>query len=364
MLANVVRYSTYAGLLLVVGGVAMSIGFDQRDLGTVSGAIGIGILLLVAVPCGVIVVVKTGLRSIVRKSDKQPNKSPIESTSGSAPNEGSKSNSMESASPTADTHKTISHSFSADSWIASDHSLSYVDRKRCVVESNVSALLDAWKEKRSHRLFNKNVSIHWNKSDEFAAAWVALGSSFEFLQSDHMNAITGRRRNDLGAQKRSGGANVSISTERFFVNRNLPKGIRSSEEPYTILIGELHISIFPTIVVLGDNSSAAIFRLTDIKLAWDKTTMVGNKPLDAEVTGTTWKYVNVSGKNKGEPDLRRKDNYKIYEYVVDVLRIAIPQVEAELELHFSKTGCVKPFCERFRSVQELLQSDPKSSARA
>lgn len=48
--------------------------------------------------------------------------------------------------------------------------------------------------------------------------------------------------------------------------------------------------------------------------------VVGDAPSDAKVIEQRWKYLNLSGPNKGQPDMRYKDNKKVDLYQVEWLR--------------------------------------------
>lgn len=223
----------------------------------------------------------------------------------------------------------------AGNWVCRLMDVAYFDSDGVPTFFDFDDFQNAWQKKRSHLFFDKSLKVQfvWPDND---VAWPHVEKSFEKLQSScAMYMVTGSIDQNTTVTKQLGGATSTLSTSHLLLSRTLPKGIKCGTKPLTFKTDKIAVYIFPAFVAIERDKQLRVFSLFKTKLTRESKLMVGKAPRDSEVVGQSWKYVNVSGRNKGQPDKRRADNELLDEYKVDAIILHFDKNAETMEFNFS-----------------------------
>lgn len=329
MLTKITKYSLYSGLLIFILGLFLSTIFDQKSSGTALGGIGMTIVFLITIPSSIIYLVKRSL-----KKDKQShNQTP-------ANNE-----------PPSIKLATNSRALHPNTWFFHNVIVSNSNDKSELTESDFTSFVLGWAEKQKHLFFDKKINIDFSLSDNVTDRWEQLYQGFDELKSKRMVFVTGSTSHNTEERKKGGGATSSMSSEDFSLRKKLPKSILSHLSPLAFCSSNRGVYIFPSFVLFDLDGRRELIHINAVTFRDYTQSMVGRAPSDANVTGKTWKYVNVSGLNKGEKDKRHKGNVKLDEYDVDVIELSSDEFGIKTKLQFSKATCTLEFARFFKALQ-------------
>lgn len=216
------------------------------------------------------------------------------------------------------------------------------------------ALQGQLKRNRS-RLFAKKIKLNFDfhntsLGDQIEKEWKALTDTLIGLRSKVMSRITGTTDNDTNQRKTSGGSQASVTSEDVKLVQRSPRGIETNIVPFCFASKGVSVFLFPSFALIELDDDIKALPFYHLKLHSSADSYVGNAPRDAEVTGRTWKYVNVSGANAGEPDKRRNDNVRLDIYRCEALEFVYGDQEIGLRFSFSKKGSVRPVANAYRSL--------------
>lgn len=225
----------------------------------------------------------------------------------------------------------------ANNWCCQLMDAAYFNSEGVPTIFNYDDFQNAWQKKRSHLFFDKSLKVQFVWPVNALNAWLEVEKNFERLRSSSViHMITGSVGQNTTATKQSGGATSTISTSHLSLSRTLPKGIKSDTKPLAFKTDKIGVYIFPTFIAVEHSNQIKVSSLFKTKLTRESKLMVGKAPKDSEVIGQSWKYVNVSGRNKGQPDKRRADNELLDNYKVDALNIRLDKnTEEVFEFRFS-----------------------------
>lgn len=253
----------------------------------------------------------------------------------------------------------------ANTWFCQAISTAYINSAGVPSVFDFDDFQNAWRKKRSHIFFDKSLKVQFVLPDNALNSWPQVEKSFEQLRSSSvMHMVVGSIGQSTTATKQSGGATSTISTSHLSLSRTLPKGIKSDTKPLTFETDGICVHVFPAFVAIERDDRVSVFPLYKVKLTRESKLMVGKAPRDAEVVGQTWKYVNVSGRNKGEPDKRRTDNELLDNYKVDAINLCLDKNAEVLEFRFSNAVSSQLFSAMFAVYMFAMFADKMNELEA
>lgn len=326
---RILKFSFFASLALIIAGPVITIGFQNDGLGKGAFTGGVLIGVLITVPSLIVFAIKKMFYMFTRKE--------------------SPSSSTEMQPVTDENHnKTTSAT-----WVFSRNSISYGNELGQLVPGNIAAFNEALSEKRGHLFFDKTIKIRFDLDEDISNAWNELTNSFSGLRSKEMDLRTGEQRYNTDDKKKSGGAGISVSTEELSLGNQSPKGIKGNIKGLEIKAKSCGFYFFPTFFVFDAGQQVKVLPIVELRTKARQVVMVGKAPRDAKVVCQTWKYVNVSGPNKGQRDKRHKDNYKLDEYEIEIFQLIADEFDLTVEFQFSKHGCTDSFVSSFEKLKIL-----------
>ena len=254
----------------------------------------------------------------------------------------------------------------AKTWLCRATDVVFMDSDGVPASFDIDDLQKSWREKRSHFIFDRTLNIKFAIPKNMLNVWPQVENSFKKLRSSSkMHQVTGRSNKNTASIKQSGGATSSISTSDLSLCRSLPKRIKSDIKPLTFKTDDFSVYVFPTFVAMEFGKEFGIIPLCKLKLTRESTLIVGKAPGDAEVVGRTWKYVNISGRNKGQPDKRRTDNELLDNYKMDAIYLHVGNSAEDyanaLEYRFSNSASSLLFYTMFSTYMLALFAELNSA---
>ncbi len=314
------KLSFFASLALIVAGPVIAIGFHNDGLGKGAFIAGILIGMLITIPSLIFFAIKKVFYFLSGKESPSSSTEVVPVT-----DESNVAATAKKATPAT--------------WVFSRNSISRTNETGEITTGDISAFNDELNEKRGHLFFDKTIKIRFDLEDDISNAWNELTDSFNGLRSKEMDLRTGEQRYNTDGKKKSGGAGISISTEDISLARQLPKGIKSNIKGLEIKAKSCSFYFFPTFFAFDFGKQIKVLPIAELRTKTREVITVGKAPRDAKIVGQTWKYVNVSGQNKGQRDKRHKDNYKLDEYINEILELIADKFDLIIEFQFSKHGC-------------------------
>lgn len=337
---KLLKYSSIASAVLLVGSLVMIEGLMKKDLGFTMMGIGALIFVLVTLPTVVICIVKeviTRVKQFARLRTNAPS-SNIESP--------------DVASEDSDIEPTSADSrLEPNTWYFEAFSVFVTDADGIKREVSFDAFESAWREKQKHWFFDKKIRVRFEMSEGMSEAWEEAAVHFTNLKSRSMYFVTGSESYQTRDKKKSGGATSGIDTDEFTLRRKTHKSVTTSVKPLTFGSKTRAIYIYPAFALIDWGGARGLVPVLGFRSIPGRRQMVGYAPRDAKVTGHTWKYVNVSGPNKGLPDKRHKDNEKLDEYSMDQIEFLFKDIEFRTELRLSKPDCAIRFAHALARFQ-------------
>jgi hypothetical protein len=154
----------------------------------------------------------------------------------------------------------------------------------------------------------KTTVLLYDLDIEVAARCEQLQAAFEALGS------CGRRwhvsaSGPVHDRKYHAGASSLVNRKTISIGTRNPPYVKSNVESPSLPVGKQTLYFFPDKVLVFESSSvgAVSYRQLDIRCIQQQFIESGSVPHDAQVIGSTWRYVN----KKGGPDKRFKDNRQL-----------------------------------------------------
>jgi len=186
------------------------------------------------------------------------------------------------------------------------------------------------------------VVLHYDLGGEGEARFDALKAAFaEFGGCQGVWHITAR--GDTDDWKRNAGANALIERSAIRPFPSIPSRVNTNVEAPMLLAGRQRVYFFPDQVFVYDGSRVGAVGYPALRVTADTTQFIEQQtvPSDAQVVGSTWRYVNKSG----GPDRRFNDNREIPIMLYGQLRV---ESDTGLREHFS--------CSRPEAAQRLADA--------
>jgi hypothetical protein len=150
--------------------------------------------------------------------------------------------------------------------------------------------------------------IIYNLEPEAEQAYEHLHTAFDELRNSDRHWHL-RAKGDVKNLKYHAGAGTVVDRHQISITRGLPALIKTNVEIPLVPVGRQLLAFMPDRVLVIEQGSVGAVGYNDlvVEVAPSRFIEEGTVPKDAEVVGTTWKYVN----KKGGPDRRFKDNRQI-----------------------------------------------------
>jgi len=110
-------------------------------------------------------------------------------------------------------------------------------------------------------------------------------------------------------RKINGGATNLIKRTNIDVKYDIPKYIVSNIKIPTVPVGKQILYFFPERILIKDGKKFGTINYQELEIDYGNTQFIETEgiPIDSEIVGKTWKYVN----KRGGPDKRFKDNVEL-----------------------------------------------------
>lgn len=330
---KILKYALMASIFLVVAGLLAINVLNYKAAGQSIVTIGVSVWAFIFMPALMLFVARKGL-NLIRRNEQPESSSDMKI--------------IEIASSEPDSK------IAASTWYFSKNTIKFSGEKKLITPADIAGFDKAFTEKRSHYFFDKKMNIMFDLDSQLVRAWNELVDSFNELYSKQMDLRTGVSHYGNNAKKKSGGAGYSISTEVLTLSERSPKSLVSNIKGLEIKAKSCSFYFFPTFFVVDFGKQIKVLSMSNLSARVKEVMMVGKAPKDSKVVGRTWKYVNVSGPNKGSRDKRHKDNYQLDQYVNVLLQLTTNEFDQSFEFQFSKFGCADSFVKSFQKLKDEL----------
>jgi hypothetical protein len=177
--------------------------------------------------------------------------------------------------------------------------------------------------------------------------------------------------------KRNAGAGRLITRKRVALGYSVPKVIKTNVELPSIVGGRQAVYFFPDVVLITEGKNAGAIAYDDFNVYWNTTVFVenANVPMDAQIVGYTWRFVN----RDGNPDRRFNNNRQLPKVLYQQMGLQgtgrfrkilhISKVEDRGEFDNALSGlrimisCLEPDAPEIKDQQchHVVQSEPSLS---
>lgn len=245
-------------------------------------------------------------------------------------------------------------------WRLSPRGVEYRDEYGQEHMSDIPSFSHALANRRKNLFLDRKVVIEQVMSIDVTSAWILIRESFDNLKSSKNKFLSsGYESYSKQVQKESGGAEVGYQSQKLHLGNDGATGVDCiGNSTLTFFADREKVSIYPSMVIVESNNYQRVFPIEAVTVSLVIGEVVGDAPSDAKVVGQRWKYLNLSGPNKGQPDMRYKDNKKFDLYQIEWLRFSFEG--RELDFGFSKAGSTERFAKHFELLKLCNRGDGNS----
>ena len=185
----------------------------------------------------------------------------------------------------------------------------------------------------------KSVVLFYNLDDEVMRVYQGVHTSFDELESCagkwHIEA-----KGNTDDWKHNAGAEALVRRNTTQLHNEMPSWLKTNISVPVIPVGRRNLYFFPDRLLMVDSGQVGAISYASMKLNLYEQRFIEDEsvPVDANVVGQTWKYVNKNG----GPDRRFANNRELPILLYAYLQLTSPSGLNEL-LAFSRTNQLQAF---------------------
>ncbi len=147
------------------------------------------------------------------------------------------------------------------------------------------------------------------------------------------------------------GARAVVRRRRTFIKKSRPRHVAANIETTAIGVGRQTLYFFPDRLLVLDKGAfgAVTYRDLEVRVSQVEFVESGKPPIDAQVAGRTWRYVN----REGSPDRRFRENRELPVCLYEQIHFASPSGLNE-RIQLSRVGAGEDFAKALARLSHRI----------
>ena len=207
---------------------------------------------------------------------------------------------------------------------------------------------------RTKDILKKSTVIFYELSPEANSAYKRLLDWFDDM-CNRQRIWHVLAEGDVFDRKYQAGADRVLQRNRIFPNKTQMEHLKTNIDYPVIPVGRQKLALMPERILVFDTQGVGAVSYQDLNLEVTESHFIEEEslPSDAEVIGSTWKYVN----KKGGRDRRFNDNYEIPIARYETIHFRSQSGLNEL-IKLSRPGAGEPLSQCFTSLARITSGNP------